>query len=99
MVVDMDREILFRQIAAVMYFQYISNCNIILINTVKEIREVFNQRQYEGGKQVQRALDMVGYLSDKDFKNTVHAGIIPNFPVTLEDIKILTHSFDPTSPH
>ena len=82
-----------------MYFQYISNCNIILINTVKEIREGFNQRQYEGGKQVQRALDMVGYLSDKDFKNTVHAGIIPNCPVTLEDIKILTQSLDPTSPH
>ena len=30
---------------------------------------------------------MVGYSYNKDFNNTVCAGIIPNCPVTLEDIK------------
>ena len=98
MVVDMDREVLFRQSATGLYFHDISNCNIVLINTVKEVREGFTQIQYEGGKQVQRALDMVGYPSDKDFNNTVHAGIIPNCSVTLEDIKILTKYLDPMSP-
>ena len=28
-------------------------------------------------------LAMVGYPSDKDFKNMVHAGVITNCPVTL----------------
>ena len=59
----------------------------------------FTQSQYGGVKQVRQALDMVGYLSEKDFKNAVHASMIPNFPVTLENIKILTQSLDPTSPH
>ena len=29
----------------------------------------------------------MGYPNNKDFNNTVCAGMIPNFPVTLEDIK------------
>ena len=51
-VADMDRNILFRQSAAGLYFHYMSNCNIVLINTVKEIREGFTQSQYEGVKKV-----------------------------------------------
>ena len=82
----MDRVIIFRQSASILYFHGISNCNIVLINTVKEIREGSTQSQYEGGKQVRRALDMVRYPSDKDINNTVHASMITNFPVTLEDI-------------
>ena len=73
--------------------------NIILINIVKEIRECFTQSQYERAKHVQRAMGMVGYPSDKYFKNKVHVSMIPNFPVTLEDIKIVTQYLDPTSPH
>ena len=38
-VVGMDRVILFRQSTSRMYFHGMSNCNIVLINTVKEIRE------------------------------------------------------------
>ena len=72
--------------ASILYFQGMSNCNIVLINTVEEIREGFTQSQYEGVNQVRRALDMVRYPSDKDINNTVHASMITNFPVTLEDI-------------
>ena len=32
-------------------------------------------------------LAMLGYSYNKDFNNTVCAGMIPNCPVTLEDIK------------
>ena len=42
-VVEMDREILFRQSAAGLYFHYIYNCNIFLINTVKDTLEDFTQ--------------------------------------------------------
>ena len=45
-VVEMDRKILFRQSAAGLYFHYIYNCNIVLINTVKDTLEGFNQSQY-----------------------------------------------------
>ena len=82
-----------------MYVHDMSNCNIVLINTLKDIREGFTHSQYEGAKQVWRALDTVGYPLGKYFKNMVHASVIPNFPVTLEDIKIRTHTLDPTSPH
>ena len=76
-----------------------SNWNIFLINTVKEIREGFTQSQYEGANQVRRALDMVGYPSDKDIKNTLHYIMIPNCPVMIEDVEILTQYLDLTYPH
>ena len=45
-VVDMDREILFRQISTGLYFRDMSNCNIVLINTVKDTLEGFTQSKY-----------------------------------------------------
>ena len=60
---------------------------MVLVNTVKDIWEGLSQLQYEGSKHVQHVMAMVGYLSNKDFKNMVHDDMIPNFPVTLEDIK------------
>ena len=45
-VMDMDMEILFRQRAAGIYFHDMSNCNIVLINTVKDTIEGFTQSQY-----------------------------------------------------
>ena len=58
-VADMDREILSRQSSAGLYFHNMYNYNIVLINTVKKIREGFTQSQYEEGKQMRRALDML----------------------------------------
>ena len=63
-----------------------SKRDVTLVNIVKEIREGFTQQQYEGPKQVWRALSMVGYLYNKYFKNMVRSGMIPNWPITLEDI-------------
>ena len=60
-----DREILFRQSATGLYFHNMSNRSVVLINTVKEIRECFTQSQYKEAKQVQWALDIVGYPYDK----------------------------------
>ena len=55
-----------------------SNHYVILVNTVKEIREGFTQLQYEGAKKAQWALAIVGYPSEKEFKNMVRAGMITN---------------------
>ena len=50
--VNTDRDILFMQSAAWIYFHDISNHEVVLINTAKEIREGFNQIQYKGATQV-----------------------------------------------
>ena len=77
-VVEIGRVIIFRKSASILYFHGMSNCNIVLINKVKDIREGFTQSQYEGGNQVRRALDMVRYPSNNDVKNKVHVSIITN---------------------
>ena len=41
---------------------------------------------------------MVGYPSEKDFKNMVHAGMIPNCPITLDYIKNDNIIFGPNAP-
>ena len=66
---------------------------MVLFNTVFYIREGFSQKQYDGSKQARRALAMVGYPSDKYFKNMVHAAMISKFPVTLDAINIANEIF------
>ena len=51
-VVNTDREIIFRQSLAGLSFYEISNCEVVLINTVKESWERSIQSQYKGAKQV-----------------------------------------------
>ena len=94
----MDMEILFRQSATGLYFHDMSNHKFVLINTVKESREGFTQIQYKGAKQVQWAMAMVVSSYEKEFNNTVCVSVIPNFPVTLEDIKSSHTIFVPDVP-
>ena len=51
-VVKTDRETLFGQSAAGLYFHGMFYREVFLINTLKEIREGFTQSQYKGAKQV-----------------------------------------------
>ena len=51
-VVKTDRETLFGQSAAGLYFHGMFYRKVVLINTVKESREGFTQSQYKGTKQV-----------------------------------------------
>ena len=81
------KELLFRNIPSGLYFHYISDRGVVLVNTVFKIREGFYQRQYYGANQAQCALAMVGYPSEKYFKNMVCAGMVTKFPVTLDEIK------------
>ena len=68
---------------------------MVLINTVLESRTGLSQIQYDGAKQAQYALTMVGYPSEKYFKNMVHDGMIPNRPVNLDGIKNANKIFVP----
>ena len=40
----------------------------------------------------------MGHPSKKDFQNMVNAGMIPNFPVILDDIKNINTIFGPNIP-
>jgi hypothetical protein len=57
-----------------------------MLNTVKENKEVFTDREYHRSKEVQRALVLVGYPSPRDFKNMVRANMIKNCTVTNYNI-------------
>ena len=98
MVVKTHREILFIQSAEGLYLPDMSNHEVVLIKTVKESREGFTQSQYKGAKQVQWVLSMVVYSYEKEFNNTMCFGVIPNCPVTLEDINSSHIIFGPDVP-
>jgi hypothetical protein len=58
----------------------------MLVNTVKQNREGFTDREFEGAKSARRALGLVGYPSPRDFKNMVRSNMIKNCNVTPIDI-------------
>jgi hypothetical protein len=60
-----------------------------MVNTIKENREGFTNREFEKAKEARRALDLVGYPSPKDFMNMVRSNMIKNCPVSPIDIIII----------
>ena len=91
----LDKEVLFRQSPSGIYSHNTYSQDLVFVNTVLESREGFYQKQYYSTNQAGRALAMVGYPSEKGFKNIVCAGMIPNFPVTLDGIKNANTIFFP----
>jgi hypothetical protein len=76
-VVHPTKEVIFEQSSSGLYYHDTKNCVIMVttneggIKTVKENREGYAQQKYEGMKQVQCTLGMVGYPSPKEFGNMV----------------------------
>jgi hypothetical protein len=66
-----------------------------MVNTVKENREGYTQREYDDGKEARRALALVGYPSPKDFKNMLRANMIRYYPVTPSSISAAHKIFGP----
>ena len=56
-----DKEVLFRKIPLGVYFYNTSDQDVVLTNTVLEIREGLSQREYNATNQALRELAMVGY--------------------------------------
>eukprot|EP00957_Ditylum_brightwellii_P110624 8437440-Ditylum_brightwellii.AAC.1 len=56
--------------------------------TVEENKKVFFQRQVKGAERARRFLLMVGRPSMKDLANMIKLNLLPNLPVTLEEVKV-----------
>ena len=56
-----DKEVLFRKILLGVYFYNTSDRDVLLINTVLEIRGGLCQREYDATNQALHELSMVGY--------------------------------------
>ena len=69
--------------------------SVLLLNTVSENREGFTQREYKSPWKVQRAMQLLGFPSERDFENMVRSNMIVNFPVTFSDVKNAKLIFGP----
>ena len=62
-----DREVKFQLSPNGLYYfdaAYREN-GVLLLNTVSENREGFTRREYEGVREVQRAMHLLGFLSER----------------------------------
>jgi hypothetical protein len=57
-----------------------------LINTVKENRVGYTQRQFEQAKRAQKLYHIVGTPTIESFKALIKMNAIKNCPVTTEDV-------------
>ena len=68
---------------------------MLLLNTVSENREGFTQREYEGGREAQGAMHLLGLPLERGFENMVRSNMIVNCPVTFSDVKNAKLVFGP----
>ena len=68
---------------------------MLLLDTVSENREGFTQREYEGDQEARRAMNLLGFLWERDFENMVRSSIIVNCHVKFSDVKNAKLIFGP----
>jgi hypothetical protein len=94
-VIQPKKQVVFKQVASSLYYHNTTNRAVVMVNTVKDTREGYTNRAYTAAKQAHNALGMVGYPSEKDFKNMVSSNMISNCPVTPSDITVANKIFGP----
>jgi hypothetical protein len=94
-VVQPHKQIVFQQNDPGLYYHGTTNRAMVMVNTVGNNREGFTNGAYNRAKQARRALEMVGYPSEKDFRNMVSSNMITNCPVTPTDINTANKIFGP----
>jgi hypothetical protein len=94
-VVQPHKKVIFKQSPSGLYYHDTSDRAIVVVNTVKENREGYTQREYDDAKEARRALALVGYPSPKDVKNMLCANMIRNCPVTPSSISAAHMIFGP----
>jgi hypothetical protein len=94
-VIHPRKNIIFKQIKSGLYFHNTMDHAVVMVNTVKVIRGVYTQRQYDGTKAARRGLGMVGYPSSKDYTNMVRSNMIRDCPITPADVKASNKIFRP----
>jgi hypothetical protein len=98
--VQPTKDVIFEQSPLGLYFHDMKNRAIVMttngcvIETVKENREGYTQREYERAEQARRALGMVGYPSPKDFQNMVCSNMVNHYHVTPSDEKAANGIFE-----
>jgi hypothetical protein len=60
-VVQSHKKVIFKQSPPGLYYHDTADRAIIMVNTVKENREGYTQREYDDAKEARRALSLVGY--------------------------------------
>jgi hypothetical protein len=85
-VVKHEKDGMFRQSPAGLYYHDTGNRAFVMVNTIKENRERFTRCGVEKAKEEKRALALVGYPSPKVFMNMVRSNIIKNCPIYPIDI-------------
>jgi hypothetical protein len=85
-VVQPHKQIVFQQSGSGLYYHDTIDRAVVMVNTVGHNREGFTNRAYNKAKQARRAIGIVGYPSEKDFRNMVSSNMITNCPVTPTDI-------------
>jgi hypothetical protein len=70
------KQVVFQQSATGLYYHDTTNRAVVMVNTVRSNHEGFTNRAVRAAKQARRALGMVGYPSEKDFKHMVSSNMI-----------------------
>jgi hypothetical protein len=73
-----DKDVVFKQSPAWLYYHDTSNRAFVMVNTIKENCEGFICHELEKATEVTCALDIIGYPSPKDFMNMVRSNMIKN---------------------
>jgi hypothetical protein len=94
-VVQPKKKVVFKQSASGLYYHGTMNRTLVMVNTVGGTREGYTNRAYSAANQVRNAMWMVGYPSEKDFKNIVSSNMIRNCPMAPEDISAANIIFSP----
>jgi hypothetical protein len=81
-----DKDVIFSASHSGLYYHDTTNREVVLVNTVKQNKEGFTEREYNRAKSARRALRLVGYPSPRAFKNMVRSDMIKNCSVTSTDI-------------
>jgi hypothetical protein len=89
------QNVIFKQSLSGLYYHDTRDRVIVMVNTIKENREGYTNREFERAKVARRALGMVGYPSPADSTNMVRASMIRNCPVTPTDITTSNKLFGP----
>eukprot|EP00957_Ditylum_brightwellii_P174768 13307170-Ditylum_brightwellii.AAC.1 len=84
----MGRTMKFRKSNKGLYYFDTKKSEACFVQMVEDNKNKFTARQVKGAERARRFLAMVGRPSMKDLANMIKINLIPNLPVSLEDIRI-----------
>jgi hypothetical protein len=90
-----DKDVVFRQSPAGLYYHDTGDRAFAMVNTIKENHEGFTSREFEKAKEARHALALVGYPSPKYYMNMVRSNMITNCPVSPIAITNVNKIFGP----